>query len=313
MGCGGSKQTTADYKGSPRQGNKSPRKDNNAAGRKGKYMMNGSSSPNDSAYSESSDKGFKRRLRQKLRASTAGQDLEELGKAVDRCERHHLDDCGDLSRARDRIHFLTLRRDLRDGIRRCHAGVLRKAIEEAENSQFADQLHNQIDAARKKLTHLQELKEYRHDILTMEQTTISEIHSYQRPPACVHDVMAATYMLLGYPEPRLTEWGDIQMLLCRVGKDSLIHGVRSFDCAGTDGQTTARVQDILRPHDLHTVRQASNGAAAFYQWATQICDKVDRDRREEEDRLRQDETDRQRREEKDSKNGKNKNSRKPKG
>ena len=38
----------------------------------------------------------------------------------------------------------------------------------------------------------------------MEQTTISEIHSYQRPPACVHDVMAATYMLLGHPEHRLT-------------------------------------------------------------------------------------------------------------
>ena len=50
----------------------------------------------------------------------------------------------------------------------------------------------------------QELNEYKHDILTMEQTTISEIHSYQRPPACVHDVMAATYMLLGHPEHRLT-------------------------------------------------------------------------------------------------------------
>ena len=48
------------------------------------------------------------------------------------------------------------------------------------------------------------MNEYKHDILTMEQTTISEIHSYQRPPACVHDVMAATYMLLGHPEHRLT-------------------------------------------------------------------------------------------------------------
>jgi hypothetical protein len=51
---------------------------------------------------------------------------------------------------------------------------------------------------------LQELNTYKHDIMTMEQSTISEIHSYQRPPACVHDVMASTYMLLGHPEPKLT-------------------------------------------------------------------------------------------------------------
>ena len=44
--------------------------------------------------------------------------------------------------------------DLRDGIRRCHVGVLERTIEEAENSQFSGQLQNQIEAARQKLAHL---------------------------------------------------------------------------------------------------------------------------------------------------------------
>ena len=58
------------------------------------------------------------------------------------------------------------------------------------------------------------------------------------------------------------------MLLCRVGRDSLIHEIRDFDSANVDEQTTKRVQDILQPHELHTVRQASNGAAAFYVWVS---------------------------------------------
>ncbi|XP_076444195.1 uncharacterized protein LOC143282439 [Babylonia areolata] len=313
MGCGGSKQTTVDDQA--KKGNNSPnKKGNNAASPRGKYMVNGSSARSgDSASSGATDKGFKRRIREKLQAATAGNDIPELEKAVDRFERHHLEDCGDLSRAKDRLEFLRLRRDLRDGIRRSHVGVLEKTITAAERSQFSGQLHNQIEAARRKLQHLKELNEYRHDILSMEQTTISEIHSYQRPPACVHDVMAATYMLLGHSEPYLTDWADIQTLLCRVGRDSLIHGVREFDSAHVDEQTSGRVQDILRPHDLHTVRQASNGAAAFYVWNTQICEKVERDKKEEEERLRQQELERQKQEERDAKNPKNKNSRKPKG
>ncbi|XP_076465637.1 uncharacterized protein LOC143297271 [Babylonia areolata] len=303
MGCGGSKTAAvADEKNnSPKkeqqqqsQNSNSPAKtspksqqskttanrDAKTDGNRDKYVVSDSatqSARSDTAFSEATDKGFKRKIREKLREATAGSDIEELEKAMDRFTRQKLDDCGDFSRALDRLEYLRLRRDLRDAVRRSHVGVLKKTIEEAENSQFSGQLHNQIEAARRKLQHLMELNEYKHDILTMEQSTISEIHSYQRPPLCVHDVMVATYMLLGHQEPRLTEWADIQTLLCRVGRDSLIHDIRDFDSAHVDPRTSRRVQEILQPHELHTIRQASNGAATFYVWTTQICDKVERD------------------------------------
>ena len=66
----------------------------------------------------------------------------------------------------------------------------------------------------------------------------------------------------------LQEWSDIQARMCAVGKGSLLHEVREFDSANTDEQTTNRVQDVLKPHELDNVRQASNGAAAFYVWVS---------------------------------------------
>ena len=93
---------------------------------------------------------------------------------------------------------------MRDAIRRRHIGVLDKTIAEAQSSEFAGQLSSQIEAAEKLRDHLKELNQYSHDVLEMEQATISELRSYQRPPSCVHDVMAATYMLLGEEEERLS-------------------------------------------------------------------------------------------------------------
>ncbi|KAK7115656.1 uncharacterized protein [Littorina saxatilis] len=312
MGCGGSKQTAVDPKGSPRR---SPAKGTETTPR-GKYVVNGSanqSQRSDSVFSEATDKGFKRRVREKLKEATQGKDIDELDKAMDRFKRHKLDDCGDWTKAVDRMEMLTLRRDLRDAVRRSHVGVLEKTIKDAENSQYAGQLENQIEACRRKLTHLKELNTYKHDIMNMEQNTISEIHSYQRPPACVHDVMAATYMLLGYQEKKLMDWNDITPLMCSVGRDSLIHQVQRFDSSAVDEQTANRVQDILRPHELHTIRQASNGAAAFYVWSTNICEKVERDKADEDERLRKEEMEKQKQEERDAKSGKKNSPRKPKG
>ncbi len=99
--------------------------------------------------------------------------------------------------------------DLRDAIRRRHVGVLDRTIADVQSSPYAYQLNTQLEAAVKLRDHLKELNTYNHDILEMEQTTISELRSYQRPPTCVHDVMAATYMLLGHDEDRLTV-SDIQ-------------------------------------------------------------------------------------------------------
>ena len=37
----------------------------------------------------------------------------------------------------------------------------------------------------------------------MDQSTVSEVKSYNSPPEGVHETMIATYMILGYPEQHL--------------------------------------------------------------------------------------------------------------
>ncbi|GFO34301.1 kyphoscoliosis peptidase [Plakobranchus ocellatus] len=230
----------------------------------------------------SDDKGYKKRIRNHLIEVTSGTDIDEIEKAMEKFEKNHMEDCGDWSRAYSRVEYLKMKRDLRDAIRRRHVGVLERTIAEARNCPYASQLGPQIEAAERNLLHLRELNQYSHDILAMDQSTISEIHSYHRPPACVHDVMAASYMLLGYNESKLRDWSYVQSLAGRVGRDSLIHQVRDFDTAKVDQRTGERVGEILSYHDLDEVRVASNGAATFHVWASNIVDMIGRDQGQED-------------------------------
>ena len=59
-------------------------------------------------------------------------------------------------------------------------------------------------------------------------------------------------------------------MLCRVGKDSLLHEVRRFNSETVDQQKVDEVSKIIQPHELDSVRKASNGAAAFHVWVSVI-------------------------------------------
>ena len=92
---------------------------------------------------------------------------------------------------------------LRDAILRRHPGILDKAIQDAESSQYQQELQSHIDRARALKDHQDELDNYRHDILEMDQACISEIRSYHHPPDGVHETMMSTYLILGYKEEQL--------------------------------------------------------------------------------------------------------------
>ncbi|XP_055884871.1 uncharacterized protein LOC106073803 [Biomphalaria glabrata] len=235
------------------------------------------------------DKSYMRRVRAELIKATKGKDIEVLENAMEKFEKNRCEDGGDLTRARERLYFLKKKRDLRDAIRRSNVGVLEKTIKDAKSCRYSHDLQPQIHAAERKLAHLRELNQYSHDILAMDQTTISEIHSYHRPPACVHDVMAASYMLLGHEESTLRDWSYLQAMSGRLGRDSLIHQVQDFDSNNVDDKTAKRVKEILNYHDLGDVRVASNGAATFHVWASKVVDKIEKDRNNEEhERSRED-------------------------
>lgn len=226
------------------------------------------------------EKGYKKRIRHHLREAATGSDIEELEQAVVIFEKNNLEDNGDRTDALERLKFLYLRKELRDAILRRHPEVLDRAISRVESSEYRSELSHSLETAKRLREHLTELDQYRHDILTMDQLTISEIRSYHHPPDGVHEVMMGTYMLLGYEEEKLRDWTDIQCLLGRYGKESLIREVRNADTININSKTSQRVLNMQSKFSLEQIRGVSNGAATFYVWNDKMANKSDKDRQE---------------------------------
>lgn len=284
MGCGNSKDTVntnAHGKGkvgSDENGNIK----NSQKSKGGKGKGHGAKTPREPKEPREpvNEKGYKKRIRQHLREAATGSDIEELEQAVLIFEKNKLEDNGDRTDALERLKFLYLRKELRDAILRRHPEVLDRAISRVESSEYRSELSHSLETAKRLREHLTELDQYRHDILTMDQLTISEIRSYHHPPDGVHEIMMGTYMLLGYEEEKLRDWTDVQCLLGRYGKESLIREVRNADTININSKTSQRVLNMQSKFSLEQIRGVSNGAATFYVWNDKMANKSDKDRQE---------------------------------
>ena len=64
----------------------------------------------------------------------------------------------------------------------------------------------------------------------------------------------------------LQDWTDVQCLLGRYGKESLIREVRNADTININSKTSQRVLNMQSKFSLEQIRSVSNGAATFYVW-----------------------------------------------
>lgn len=80
---------------------------------------------------------------------------------------------------------------------------LEKAIDVVKKNGFEAYMPQEMAAANKMLLSLKRLKRLKDEILNLKQSTVAEIRSYSKPPAQVHKVMIATYILLGNKESEL--------------------------------------------------------------------------------------------------------------
>ncbi|XP_048733175.2 uncharacterized protein LOC125649579 isoform X2 [Ostrea edulis] len=260
---------------------KKPKSINNIDGQKLERPKGGKGKENE-VREPVNEKGYKKRIREQLKQAATNSDTEELEHAIFIFEKNKLEDNGDLTDAKERLRFLYLRKELRDAILRRHPGILDKAIARVEESEYKSELSQSLDTARKLRQHLTELDQYRHDILTMDQSTTSEIRSYHHPPDGVHEVMIGTYMLLGYEEEKLQDWTDVQCLLGRYGKESLMREIRNADTININSKTSQRVLRMQSKFSLEQIRGVSNGAATFYVWNSNMANKSDKDRQQQQ-------------------------------
>ncbi|XP_052788215.1 lim and transglutaminase domain protein ltd-1-like [Mya arenaria] len=199
------------------------------------------------------------------------KNLSELESEIERFHKLDMEDKGELAKAEDALEYKKDRKELEDAMNRRHLETLEKAIARGEKSRFRDKLTKQLDEAKDIREHLLHLNKIAHDILEMKQPTISELRSYKIPQPIIQDIMRATFLMLGERRSDLEDWEDLQVLMGRLGKDSMIRRVRQFDTVSVQPSVQKEVEKMLDEHSEIDARKASAGAGTFYVWLRDVC------------------------------------------
>ncbi|KAL3865486.1 hypothetical protein ACJMK2_042871 [Sinanodonta woodiana] len=197
-------------------------------------------------------------------------DISRLENAIEIFQDLDLEDKGDLSKAIDVLEFAKAKRELKDAINRKRLDFLERAIGQTNNSRFCDKLRVLISVAEQQRDELKRLKSYTHDILEMTPETISEIKCYLKPPKFVHDVMMATYMLLGEKRNELENWETIRNLMGITGRGNLLRRIKDFEPMQVLFGIYAEVEYLLKSYTEVDARTASLGAGTFYVWLVKV-------------------------------------------
>ena len=152
---------------------------------------------------------------------------------------------------------------------------LEKSIKDVKNSGLEQYYSVELSEGERLANRLRRLERIRQEILELKQSTISEIRSYQNPPPAVHQVMIATYLLLGYTEKPLKNWKNLQALLGKTGKEGLKRQVTTLDPLKVSDSTADYTEkEYLKQHQLDTIRDVSAGAATFYVWVRKVLQRL---------------------------------------
>ncbi|KAK3599341.1 hypothetical protein CHS0354_009834 [Potamilus streckersoni] len=219
---------------------------------------------------------IERNARSALQEKTQSRDIEGLEKAIEKFQSLELDDKeGELVKANDALDFRKVQHELSDAINRRHLETLDKAIQHGHESRFKPKLENLIKEAEDVRDHLRQLNRFAHDILEMKQTTIAELRSYKKPPEVVKDVMTGTFLMLGERRDYIEVWEDIQSLMGKLGKESLIRRAKQFDTVNVQLGIFSEVEQLIKDHDETSARLASAGCGTFYVWLKNILSTVE--------------------------------------
>lgn len=81
--------------------------------------------------------------------------------------------------------------------------ALEESLHQAKSSMLSNKLQTLIHKAEAEVADLKKLDKHAHDILDMNLVTVTELRNYKTPKPIVHDVMKATFLLLGEREDYL--------------------------------------------------------------------------------------------------------------
>ncbi|ESO86673.1 hypothetical protein LOTGIDRAFT_166945 [Lottia gigantea] len=199
-----------------------------------------------------------------LKKSLKDGKLADIKDALASYRRHDVEEEEIVTEATEIIHFLQVKEDLWDAMLRRHKGILEQAIAAAEALESPNRIMSLLTRAKEILKRLEQQDQVK--VLVMKQTTISELHKYNHPKQVVHDVMMATYSLLGEKIAYLDDWEMIQSLTRKTGRCGLLRKIREFDFSKTNKAAYSFAKEKIDKYEERVVRLASGGAGTFYKW-----------------------------------------------
>uniref|UniRef100_A0A0B7AHJ6 KY-like immunoglobulin-like domain-containing protein n=1 Tax=Arion vulgaris TaxID=1028688 RepID=A0A0B7AHJ6_9EUPU len=217
-----------------------------------------------------------RQARRNVQSAIDLKDANNLDEAIKRFIKLGADENDPLLRkAKQLLQMLKAKSDLIEASQKRNQALLEKAIAHARSVNVNHELDVQIALAIRLRDHLATIEKLRHTVLDMEAKTVSEIKSYSNPPDGVHQCMIATFLLLGHKLSEVKNWQQVQVLLGKTGKESLMRKILNFDAQAVPIKRAQVAKKIIQPYNKEQIRDVSAGAATFYNWAVGMIDEVD--------------------------------------
>ncbi|ESO92662.1 hypothetical protein LOTGIDRAFT_233093 [Lottia gigantea] len=180
-----------------------------------------------------------------------------------------------LKKAQKVLQVLKAKSELTEACQKRKLPALEEALRNAKAANFDRSLDLPIAIATRLRDRIAKMEKLRHEVLSMEQKTISEIKSYSKPPDGIHPTLTATFLLLGVQMKELKEWKSVIVLMGKTGKDSFMRQISYFDPKSVSPKTAARAKKVLNKFTRDQVRQSSAGAATFYIWVTGMIEEIE--------------------------------------
>ncbi|KAK6178731.1 hypothetical protein SNE40_011246 [Patella caerulea] len=199
--------------------------------------------------------------------------LEVALKKYDSLQPNKNDDL--LKKAKKTLDLLKAKIELTDASHKRNLPALEAAIKNAKAVNFDHSLDLQIAMVVRLRDHIAKIEKLRHEVMNMEQKTISEIRTYSKPPDGVHQTLMATFLLLDSAMKDVKEWKSIQILLGKTGKESFMRKISFFDPKAVRLSTATAAKKVIKNFTRDQIRQISAGAATFYIWATGMIEEVE--------------------------------------
>nr|XP_039271379.1 GRB10-interacting GYF protein 2-like [Styela clava] len=228
------------------------------------------------AAAKKAEAARKQRIRTTLKVAVESQNRQKLTRATKDFKEAKLSDTdGDLAKAEKLLKMFQCSDVLHDGISKRMISQLESGLSTAKKNGFDKRgLTDLVGQAGELLIRLRRLEKLRHEVLELKSSTIAEIRSYQKPPTVVHDVMMATYLLLGTPQKETQKWSNVQILLGKTGREGLKRRIGQLTVTDVNNATATKAKSLMGEIDLEMIRDVSAGAATFYVWVEGMVEEV---------------------------------------